>query len=228
MDPTLLLVAGAAAVALVAGGLRYFDRERQLKRTLARTPRTAVAQLSTGVVRVTGRAARVEEPLTAPLSQRSCVAFQLAIDERRAHGNTVRWRPVVRVREAHPFWVADETGRVLVEPGPHFALALERDFAGRTGFLERLTSDSLERLEAFLATRGIPARNWLGMGKTFRYNEGVLEDGETVSVGGRVVAEPHPDGDASPGRGTPMRKLLRGSQQVPLLISDDPDAHGQG
>jgi hypothetical protein len=228
MDPTLMLAAGAAAIALVVGGLRYFDRERQLKRTLARTPRTPIGQLGSGVVRVTGRAARVEETLTAPLSQRSCMAFQLAIDERRSHGNSTHWRPVVRVREARPFWVADDTGRVLVEPGSHFALALERDVAGRTGFLERLTGDSMERLEAFLASRGIPARNWFGMGKTFRYNEGVLEDGETVSVGGSVVAEPHPDGEASPGRGTPMRKLLRGSPQIPLLISDDPDAHGRG
>jgi hypothetical protein len=216
VNPWLYPVAAACAAALI--GVRYFSARRRIPRALRAAPRTQIGKLLPGVVRVTGRARKAEDSLVAPMTGRPCLGYQLSIDECQSAGDTAKWQPLVRLCDGHPFWVEDETGRVLVEPGDHLAMALDEDRRGGTGFFHRVSGDpdTFARLETFLKVRGIATTGWLGTRKQLRYSEGIIEDGETVSVGATAAAWGAPAG----------RLSLRGTGDVPMLISDLPGAHG--
>jgi hypothetical protein len=72
----------------------------------------------------------------------------------------------------------------------------------------------------FLESQGFKATNWMGRWGPFFYAEGVLEEGESVSVGGGSAHEVDPLGERTGPRSPPERLVLRGSQAQPLLISD--------
>jgi hypothetical protein len=210
----LAVIVGCFAAVLL---VRYYRAPaRRAARVLRSVPRTRVLQLAPGPVRVTGRACKAEHALTAPVSGRPCVAYQLTIEEAiPGQDQTVTWRPVLRLADAHPFWVDDGTGRVLVEPDAHLELALDEDRRGGSGFLDRVRDvDGVARLEAFLRMRGVVTDGWFGRRK-HRYREGVVEEGETVSVGATAVA------GESAGKLT-----LRGSEQVPIIVTDHPMSDG--
>ena len=63
--------------------------------------------------------------------------------------------------------------------------------------------------------------------RRFRYREGVLEEGEVVSVLGHAVREVRPDGERATSRSPPQRLVLRGNGPEPLRISDETRSRGQ-
>ncbi len=58
----------------------------------------------------------------------------------------------------------------------------------------------------------------------FYYAEGVLEEGELVAVSADSVLEVDATGERDSPRAQPQRLVLRGTEAVPLLISDRSDA----
>lgn len=204
-----------AAYALIRVWRRGGD-ERALKWELANAPRTPIGRLSGGVACVVGRARGAGPPLTAPASGRRCLAFQLAVDE-TADGDA---REIGRLVGAAPFWIEDDTGRALVDPGAHFALALTRDVAVNTA---EPTEQRPELLQ-FLESKGVVTAGFLGT-RPLPCREGIIQDGETVVVGGYVVREVDGRGERSGPRQVPTLISLRaGGPDQPLLISDAPAA----
>jgi len=61
--------------------------------------------------------------------------------------------------------------------------------------------------------------------KTLRFDEGVLEAGELVSVSGvgRWEIDPNPRAAGAGYREAPKLLVFIGSAEAPLLVSDDPD-----
>jgi hypothetical protein len=96
------------------------------------------------------------------------------------------------VSEARPFWLDDGTGLALVEAGTDVVLALRPRASGRWGS---------------------PRRG---------YREGLILEGEIVSVAGHAALELSPSA-APPGpRKLPACLVLRaGGSAEPLLIADD-------
>jgi hypothetical protein len=215
----------AIMLALVVGGLiarHYFSDYQVLLRQLEAAPRTAIGKLTAGATCVTGTVSEGERTLLAPLSGRRCVAFHLLVEERRGE----HWRDLTTIAEAVAFWIADETGKALVEPGTAFELALVREAGGRTGLLGDLSEELEATLRRFLAERGLDTTGFWGFEKGLRFREGVLVDGETASVAGYASREIDDRGEVEGPRQPPSLMVLRpGSRGSPLKITDDPDAH---
>ena len=172
-DPhaTLGLLAG------LGGGLFLFFRGfaswRHL-RLVQDTPTSKVRSLALGRVELHGRAQEKGE-LTAPFTGRDCVFYRYEIEE-EVRGNRHRqWRTVDRgSSEAWPFYLEDETGRVLVDPrGARVDLPVDY----------RETNPHLAGpLAAFLAERGIEARTFFGFRRKLRFTEWHIAPGEEVYV----------------------------------------------
>jgi hypothetical protein len=210
-----------AVLALVtaAGNLLFPNRAKRIERALAAAP-PGLVETAHGTVRLTGHVRRIGELLLAPLTGRPCVAHEIFVDERGHPGSQgmSNWRRRVEIRQASPFMVADESGEARVDTSGPFHIAVVHDRSGTTPWLGRYPGKHRE-LSLFLEAAGVVATGWLGRWKVFHYSEGVIEDGQLVTVGGASAREVDPTAIGPGLRSLPERLVLRGSEALPLLIS---------
>ena len=180
--------------ATVTGHFFWPSRKRRIGRALAARPHARVHEAH-GTVRLTGKVRRIGALLQAPLSGRPCVAYELLIYE-----------PVRTGGRSMGVWhcLHDRTGAT-------------------GGLLSRYPGKHGE-LGMFLESVGFVPRTWLGFWRPFRYAEGVLEEGAFVWVSGASDREVDPTGDKSDARSPPERLVLRGTDTLPLIISDAREA----
>ncbi len=79
---------------------------------------TSKAQsLSMGLTEMKGEAEPLEEPLTSPLSNRSCVGYTCKLQIYLPEGGSVdNWQTAGEIKELPLFYLKDETGKVPVDP----------------------------------------------------------------------------------------------------------------
>ncbi|MFB6307716.1 MAG: hypothetical protein ABEH35_00150 [Haloarculaceae archaeon] len=192
---------GALGIALVLLGLR--DGWVALRYRLRRPVRIGDVDADAGRVVVSGIARRADDVIEAPLSGRECLVYAWRSVElrtmRRFDGAIDTWgQRGPADRDGVPFYVEDETGRVLVDPADaELRLAEEwvRDPAAvvpdvqREGTVRATVEDLL----------GIRTHE-------HRYYESRLDDGETVTVRGRVAAT-----DGADDRRSDVDGVVRGT-----------------
>jgi hypothetical protein len=219
-------IALAVLTVVVAVGNRFWpSRRRRIVRALASRPR-ALVHGAEGTVRLTGRVRRNGGLLSSPLSGRPCVAYEFSVHEPiRFSGNDGGngWHCLVDMREATPFLVADESGEARIDPSGPFLMSLKYDRGGESSGKH---PGKHQDLASVLAAIDIASTGWLGGWRRFRYAEGVLEEGELVSVSAASVLEVDQAGERAGPRSPPQRLVLRGTEEQPLLISDEKDATG--
>jgi hypothetical protein len=192
---------------------KLFGRRAKVKRVLRRLP--LGRGKAAGFVRVTGRVRPTGALFQAPLTGRPCVAYHLLVQQ-----ESEEWFTCLEERNARPFNVGDERGQVLVDAGDSFILSLASDKLGATGAFD--SHPTHERgLFDLLDARGMVTSNWYGRWKAFWYCESVLQEGDTVSVGGLGAREVRPEGDRAGLRESPELLVIRGTAEAPLVISDE-------
>jgi len=169
--------------------------------------------------RIVGRV--VDGPcLTAPLSGRACVFYEVVVEEYRSMGKLHSWHPIIQEADGVPFVLDDGTGLAHVDPDGA-GLAVRRDSITESGTFDEPTQAELE----FLARHGQQGKGVV-FNRALRYREGALEIGETIAVAGVGVREPDPDGAARATGyrdGPPTIVHLASSPGMALLISDHAD-----
>jgi hypothetical protein len=205
------MVLAAAAGELVYQ--KFWARRARVKRAVARRP-AALGPVAEGVsIRATGGVRATEGLLQAPITGRSCVAYHLRVGSGR---DRVMFTLFER-RDARTFSVADASGPVVVDMSTPFVLALAND-------ISEVKGPKRDALFALIESYGISTRTWLGLRRGFWFNESALAEGQNVSVAGISVHEVHPDGQRPDPRAAPERLVLRGTDEQPLLVSDDDPA----
>ena len=210
-----ILVAGGVAVASL-----YYSRGARLKRTLRQAPRLSIENVSEREpAKIVGSLAYIGEPLISPLTGRTCAYYEILVEEYHSGADDDGyWETMIRESQGQNFVINDDTGTAIVNPiGAQVALTI--DSRTKSGTFDAPT----DRERNYLNSHGQEGKGWV-FNKSLRYREGILEAGERVAVLGRGVREPDPEGvqQASGYRSTPpMRLRMRGSQNAPLLISDD-------
>ncbi|WP_255197102.1 GIDE domain-containing protein [Halorarius litoreus] len=150
-------------------------------RSLRPTPIGELTEAS-GQVLVHGVAERVDRTVTSPLTEQDCLAYAWrASDLRTVRGvdGSVETRRshVGSGRDAVPFEVTDDTGSVLVDPaGAELRLA--------EAWVRDPVSDPQGRGDVLTGVDPFG-----GEGRAREYYESRLDDGETVTVRGRVTAD---------------------------------------
>ncbi len=212
----------AAVILFVLGAViagYYFSRDNRIKRAMRAAPLVAARDFQGDqLARLQGTLRYATEPLTAPLSGRSCALYVVQVEEYRSNGKSGSWHEIIREEEGREFFLDDDSGSAFVRPdGADTVLVKDAHF--RSGTL----NDATPGLEAFLNRNGTKSTGWL-FNRSLRYKEGVLEAGELVAVCGRGVREADPDPRSAQGgyRESATRVVLSQSLHAPLYISDDP------
>jgi hypothetical protein len=227
------LLVAFGIVAVVAGlgaSAWYFSEHARRIRELVSVDATRIADAKSGdIVRIVGvlrRAGHDEvKLLRAPLTGRKCAHYDVRVLELVSHGKNTSWVERISEVASQPFIVEDPSGRALVETA-RFECAIIRDGNRRSGTFH----DATPAMEEILARHGMVSTGVLGLNRSLRYEEGVLEPGERVTVMGRARWEDDPEATAGEGGGyrTSARKqrLVIEAGTRAVRASDDPAATG--
>jgi Zn-finger nucleic acid-binding protein len=139
-------------------------------------PTSPIRSLAVGLVEVSGRARPERELLHAPFSGMPCVFFSYTVEERRESRNGTRWETIAKGTSGDPFFVQDETGKVLVVPFDA-QLMLPDNRTTRNNWFGTLPEQTLQGLSKL----GITVDGWFGE-KTLRCSEASILPEETVYV----------------------------------------------
>ncbi len=166
---------GAALCAAVALWALYRClRNLWRNRLVADTPLTRIRSAAQGYVKVSGRAAAVnDKPLAAPLSSRPCVWWRYQVDQktRNAKGET-RWATIESGTSVDLFVLADGDDTCLVGPVN----------AEITATTHNVWYGALPR------PAGAPMSSALPQVGDFRYTEDLLSTGDRLSVLGELCS----------------------------------------
>jgi hypothetical protein len=201
---------GLALLGARAAYRHFFSPYARVKRELGGLPIDAIDPTLKGMVHIAGTIRARADTLLAPLSHRRCVAYELEIHVLESRG----WKRLIIRRDALAFALGDGDRWALIDPHANFDLGLRDETRGSNRWYSRARPEHLGRLRAMLAQMGVEIDEWLGLERSFRFREGVLEPGESAAVRGLVASE-KPDDPA-------LAVVLRGTPQDLLLIADLP------
>jgi E3 Ubiquitin ligase len=117
LPPGITWIVGELLLALAGGILiAYGFAFLHEKRLLENLPESKVRSVAMGLAEIAG-AAQQKSPLLSPITGVPCVYYRYTIEEERVDSKgRSRWVAIDDGRSSTPFYLADDTGRILVEP----------------------------------------------------------------------------------------------------------------
>ncbi|MFK5890105.1 MAG: hypothetical protein QM486_05180 [Flavobacteriaceae bacterium] len=195
----------------------YYSKKAVVIRTLQKFPKTAISSLQENqLVKVMGKAKPIKEVLNAPLSGRKCVYYSVKV-EQKSGGRNQHWVTIIDDEIAPNFLIESYSGKALIKM-KNFKSYFIEDAIYKSGHF----NDATNKLEHYLEVHGKKSISFLGLNKTLRYKEAVIEVGEKIAVMGTVKYE-----NISPyGLTDSYSKIpvLQSIAKNKLIISDDPKA----
>jgi hypothetical protein len=157
-NPTGLLlwcvVGFCAGIGLFIYGFRLLQR----RRLILDTPLSKIRSASMGMVEVTGLAVG-PYTMVAPITSRDCYYYRTLVWEWKQSGRDKTWVKIAGECMHLPFFVDDNTGRLLVDPRGA-DLDLHRDFEQEFSDSFFSSKDSVpDSVRSFLARHGIVTNN---------------------------------------------------------------------
>jgi hypothetical protein len=181
MTPVYIIIA-AVFVATVIAYSFFFSKRAIVKRRLRKvTAKPMSALLDGDIARVTGRISLCGATLHAPFSGRKCAYYHIIIEQHHSGKNGGHWSLLVDEVKTGDVVITDGRTAAIVHTNSAEAYVY-KDREYRSGFL----NDPNPLLTEYLKSKGVKGVSWIGLNKTLRYQEGVLEEGEQLTVAGKA------------------------------------------
>jgi hypothetical protein len=193
----------------------YFGAKAAILRELKKSKSIPITRIKEGeYAKVIGIAKLVKDPIIAPISGRNCVFYQIIVEKK---GGKNSWHTVIDETQTQDFFIENRGEMAIVktdQPKDFRKIFLEKDHKASSGFW----NDANHRLEKYLKRHDRTSQGFLGINKTLRYHEGIIETGETIAVKGignwTTLKEP------IAGFNYSKVLTLTGSKDKKLLITD--------
>jgi hypothetical protein len=202
-DPTQPLI--LCVVGFVAGiGLFFYGfRLLQRRRLILDTPFSKIRSASMGMVEVSGLAVG-PYTMIAPITAHPCYYYRTVAWEYRQRGKEKEWVKVAGECMHVPFFVDDNTGRVLVDPRGA-ELDLHRDFSQEfnSSFFS-MGNDAPPNVISFLARHGVSTSNKIKVEefcikpKNSLFILGTLAENPGIEVTSQPIPDAEPISSFSP------------------------------
>ena len=216
MNP-LIFLSFIAVVGIVFFVGYYFSSKAVIKRKLKKSEFKKIADFKNGeVAKIVGTVEFVGKPLHSPLSNRECAHYYVHIEEEVSSGKSSKWETLIKEEVSSKFLIKEENHYAFINDH-QLKSYIVQDVKFSSGFW----NDATEDLEEYLKSKGEESEGFLGMNRTIRYKEGVLEKGEKIAVLGRGEWKEANQLDLP----EQYEKILeiRSSAEEEIYLSDDPD-----
>ncbi|GAA4235078.1 hypothetical protein GCM10022291_16030 [Postechiella marina] len=169
-------------------------------------------------VKIIGVAKHVNTPLVAPLSGRSCVYYHIVVEVK----GDKSWRRIINDVKSQDFFIESSTEMAIIKTKfleKNTSIChLVKDYKENSGF----RNDANNKLEAYLKSHNKKSTGFLGINKTIRYTEGIIELNEKIGVKG--IAKWQSLKEPIVGYSYSKILTLEGTKKQKLLITDEPKA----
>jgi E3 Ubiquitin ligase len=185
-------------VAGIAGGVYLFVRGfrmLQRKRLILNTPTSKIRAASLGLVEVNGLAVG-PYTLTAPITGMPCYFYRTQAWELRKSGKNNEWQQVADESLHVPFYLDDNTGRLLINP-QGAELDLHRDFHEEFSHSIFFEKEMPERVRQFLMRHAVSGERKVRVDeycikpKNFLFILGTLAENPGLAVAPKPVRTEH-------------------------------------
>lgn len=171
-------------ILFAVGGITFtylFSKKAIVKRKLKKAISKNISQFLNGdIAKVIGKVEFVGDPLIAPLSSRECAYYYVLVEQKVSSGKNTRWKKIIEEEVAGNFVVRDGNDRAFVDTMKiKTYLVQDRNF--NSGFM----NDATDQLNTYLASHGHKSTGMLGLNKSVRYREGILEKDEMIAAVGK-------------------------------------------
>ena len=212
----ILFISGVAVLIIV--GIFFSDKHRIL-RELKKVRRKQIHSVRENeYVKIIGKAKHAGEPLIAPLSKRKCVYYDVKIEEKRGK----HWKVMIDDVLFQDFFISTGTENAIlslhVQRKDTKRIHLVTDHSLNSGTFKNTNPE----IEQYLKQKGNKSTGFLGMNKTLRYKESIIELDEEIAVMGigkwKTIDTP------IDGYSDSRVLALTGTEKQKLLITDEPKA----
>ena len=197
----------------------YFSNKKTMLREFKKSRKKPINRIQENeYAKIIGRAKHVNQPLEAPLSGRKCVYYQVIVEVK----GDKSWRRIINDEKHQDFFIESNSEMAIVKMSllqkSMKRFFLVKDYKEKSGF----RNDATEKLERYLKLHNKKSTAFLGINKTVRYSEGVIELNEPITVKGvaqwKILNEPI--------EGYSYSKILTltGTKKEKLLVTDEPKA----
>lgn len=176
-----------AGLFLMWRGFHWFKR----KRLIEDIPTSKIRGIAMGLVEIKGKALpAVKQIRKSPLSGKKCVYYKYIVEKLVGSGKSRRWVNVSSGRSPEPFYLEDETGKVMVEP-KYAELHIPKSYTSKS----KWGKDPEPIVKNFLKAEKIRFEGKLfGMNYTMRYTEWIITPKMNLYVMGAAAKNPHVEG----------------------------------
>lgn len=188
----------------------WFNKDNRLKRELKKAKGIRISDFKEGAyAKIVGKSMSTGETLIAPLSGRECVYYQITVEVERGDDDGFSWEKLFTENKAIDFLVS-QSGETAYIEAKNVTGFLVKDAKERSGVFNGATG----KMKALLQRHGEKSKGFLGINKSLRYKEGIVEVGEAIAVMGKGNWT-----RAENNSKTPIL-TLSGNHEQPLKISD--------
>ncbi len=217
MDETIIIVAVIVFIGLIVFFGYFFSKKTIILRKLKKSASRRIANITDGeYAKITGKVEYSGTPLTAPLSGRSCAYFHVLVEQRVSTGKSSHWKTIIEEEVAGSFGIRDGDYCARIDSNKVKSYIVD-DRKYTSGFM----NDASEVLERYLKNHGYESENFMGMNKTIRYREGILEEGEIIAVLGKCRWLSVESGQWSDTYGKVL--VISPTEKDTVYLSDDPE-----
>ena len=217
MEKQYIIILFGSAIVLIVFFSWYFSKKAIIKRKLKRATYRRFTEIRRGeVAKLVGKVQFIDEPLKAPLSGRPCAYYHVLVEQRVSSGKSSHWKTIIEEEESSRF-VLREGSRYAYIRSEKIKSYVVDDMKYRSGLWE----DASRQLERYLNKHRIESVNFLGLNKTIRYREGILEENEEVAVLG--TGEWHNASDLGLPPQMERVLLIQSPREDAVYLSDSPD-----
>lgn len=178
---------GWSFVGFFAGLYLFYQgfRWRKQQQLIEAIPTSKARSVAIGQAELAGKVLAPKKTLVAPFSGKECAYYRCTIEEYRRQGKSSRWVIVHAKSSTQPFYLEDDTGKVLVDPeGAELDVPKSLEFSSSWG------KDPDHRIVAYLKGIDLEFEGVFGANKSMRYTEYLLVDGQPIYVMGYAGKNP--------------------------------------
>jgi hypothetical protein len=162
-------------------GLYLFKK----KRLIEDIPTSKIRSIAMGLVEIYGKIVPADKILTSPFTQKNCVYYRYLIERLENSEKSSKWVKIKEGEDRTLFYLQDETGKVLVDPK-----GAEIDIPPSFEFTSGIGKDPPQQIKNFLQANKISFEGFLGINKTMRFREYILEPNNNLYIMGTAGDNP--------------------------------------